>query len=192
MHCKASRKYLLPPRRQIINIRFCSRYCQQLTVIVLTVRTHYMYPIPYKSLLFSTEQLPSLMLEFNDFIVLTTDQASADNAQTVGLMAEKFAKKGWHFAQKQDSKSTSFNKPPGTRAYSTSAPQTSSPSITLITGGIADFPPRLQALQKEITDFLKEELYPIEEELMEHQRSSERWIPHQKMERLKVSPLILY
>lgn len=120
---------------------------------------------------------------------LTTDQASADNAQTVGLMAEKFAKKGWHFAQKQDGKS-SLN-PSGTRAYSTSAPQTSSPSITLITGGTTDFPPRLQALQKEITEFLKEEIYPIEEELMEHQRSQERWIPHQKLEQLKVSTLSL-
>ena len=33
---------------------------------------------------------------------LSLDQSSADNAKSVGLMAEWFAEKGWEFAQKQE------------------------------------------------------------------------------------------
>ena len=37
---------------------------------------------------------------------LSLDQSSADNAKSVGLMAEWFAEKGWEFAQKQEKLST--------------------------------------------------------------------------------------
>ena len=120
-----------------------------------------------------------------------TDQASADNAKSVGLMAERFADKGWEFAQAQDKWASQIFKPSGTRNYSTSAPQNSAPSISLITGPRSNFPPRLQKLYTEVGEFLTEEVLPIEEELFEHQRSDERWTPHRKMEELKVKPLKL-
>lgn len=96
-------------------------------------------------------------------------------------MAEKFAKKGWHFAQKQDNKSLNAS---GTRSYST---YLSNPSISLITGGTSHLPSHLQTLQKEVLEFVHEEIFPLEEKLLEHQRSADRWIPHQKMENLKVN-----
>ena len=102
-------------------------------------------------------------------------------------MAEKFANKGWEFARAQDNRASPVIKPSGTRNYSTSAPQTTAPSISLITGPRSDFPPRLQQLYGEVGEFLTEEILPIEEELFEHQRSEERWTPHRKMEELKVS-----
>ena len=50
-----------------------------------------------------------------------TDQASADNAKTVGLMAEDFANKGWSLAQHGSCTSNSFQiNPKGHRKYSTS------------------------------------------------------------------------
>ena len=51
-----------------------------------------------------------------------TEQASSDNAQAVGMMAENFAKKGWHFAQMQQKPGGSGGRSPfGTRAFSTHA-----------------------------------------------------------------------
>lgn len=70
------------------------------------------------------------------FISRPVDQASADNASAVGLMAESFAKKGWEFALKQDqsidSTSTSIPHTPHAgspmantkRSYSTLTPVT--------------------------------------------------------------------
>ena len=127
-----------------------------------------------------------------------TDQASASNAKEVGKMAEKFANNGWAFAQKQDNRPTRTPKPPGSRAFSTSAFQNatphrnhSAPSINLITGPPSTFPPRLQQLYREVREFIREEVLPIEEELFEHQQSTERWTPHSKMEALKVQETIL-
>ncbi len=116
-------------------------------------------------------------------------------------MAEKFADKGWAFAQKQDNTPTRIPKPPGARTFSTLAPQnatphrnhsTSAPSIELITGPPSTFPPRLQQLYKEVREFIREEVLPIEEELFEHQQSTERWTPHSKMEALKVQDTCMY
>ena len=69
---------------------------------------------------------PTYMSLFTHSItcVARTDQSSADNAKVVGLMAVDFAKKGWHFAQKQQSLGThigpgTLHTPGGTRRYST-------------------------------------------------------------------------
>ena len=53
------------------------------------------------------------------FSVSFSEQSSADNAEVVGLMAQDFAKKGWHFAQRQQSqhstRPTRGTPPDGTR-----------------------------------------------------------------------------
>ena len=63
-----------------------------------------------------------VLLEYLPTISFTvpTAQSSADNAETVGLMAEWMAEKAWHFAQ---SAAPSATPPKGRRSYSTTAAQ---------------------------------------------------------------------
>ena len=117
-------------------------------------------------------------------------------------MAEWFAKKGWDFAQKQDTVSRPFNisvpeKPArrirhstsiiGKRRYSTPAQRLpDSQSVALMTGDIGNFPSKLKQLHEQLSSFMEKEVYPIEEEFFQHQKSESRWIPHFEIERLKV------
>lgn len=116
---------------------------------------------------------------------LTTEQASADNARAVGLMAEDFANKGWHFAQKQQSKSSHSHNPSGSRAYSTSAHQRDIP-ISLLMSDVASFPLRLRELRERLLSFMEEHVFPLEATFWEHQTSRHRWTPLPVMEELKV------
>ena len=129
-------------------------------------------------------------------------------------MAESFARKGWDFAQKQDRlTSTPLRKftSPQQRSYSTLRPVTvcgkdffplgvrefSVPSGTdevsmaLITGNVANFPPRLKEIRKKLMDFMEEEVYPAERTLEDHQMSPDRWKPHPLIEELKVLLVLL-
>lgn len=138
----------------------------------------------------------------------TADQASADNARAVGAMAEKFAKQGWGFAIRQD-KLTTISSTTSTvprRSYSTLTPilhknqvppslkiQTSSSHtsagsvpIALMTGDVANFPPRLRDICSKLLDFMEEVVYPAERTLMDHQMSHDRWKPHPIVEDMKV------
>ena len=117
-------------------------------------------------------------------------------------MAEWFAKKGWDFAQKQDTLSRPFNisvpeKPArrirhptsniGKRRYSTPAQRLpDSQSVALLTGDVENFPSKLKQLHEQLLSFMEKEIYPIEEGLFQHQKSENRWIPHFEIERLKV------
>lgn len=137
-----------------------------------------------------------------------TDQSSADNAKTVGLMAEDFAKKGWHFAQKQQARGASVG-PGGTggvRHYSTftggfpgtkkttnselknwySNGATSDSLMALMTGDAGSFPPHLQEVRQKLTEFMEEYVFPNEKTVLDHQLSSERWTPLPLVEELKV------
>ena len=132
-------------------------------------------------------------------------------------MAEDFAKKGWHFAQKQQQHSqTSVHSPTShTRQYSTlsvarvstkppslsaSDPSRMSPTssyscgaagenslMALMTGDAASFPPRLRGLRESLSDFMEEYIVPNERAVLEHQQSDDRWTPLPLMEKMKVS-----
>lgn len=143
----------------------------------------------------------------------SVDQASADNAGVVGLMAESFAKKGWEFALKQDQGVTTINPhrshtvfPTTERSYSTLAPcmtfaggrdcsgsrsllctaAVGEVPVALMTRDIVNFPPRLKELRNRLLDFMEEVVYPAERTLMDHQTSHDRWVPHQLVEDMKV------
>ena len=154
------------------------------------------------------ERVFSLSLSFSE-------QSSAANAETVGLMAEDFAKKGWHFAQKQQSQSLGQSPRPSSspspRHYSTlSATRTTHSPVAnrskttppansyscgvgdgslmaLMTGDAASFPPRLRELRKSLADFMRERIVPSEREVLDHQLSDDRWTPLPLIEQLKVS-----
>ena len=100
-------------------------------------------------------------------------------------MAEDFANKGWHFAQKQQSKSSHSRNPSGSRAYSTSAHQRDIP-ISLLMSDVASFPLRLQELRERLLSFMEEHVFPLEATFWEHQTSQQQWTPLRVMEELKV------
>ena len=100
-------------------------------------------------------------------------------------MAENFANKGWHFAQKQQSRGSHSSNPSGSRAYSTSAHQRDIP-ISLLMSDIASFPLHLQELRERLLSFMEEHVFPLEATFWEHQTSQHRWTPLPVMEELKV------
>lgn len=51
---------------------------------------------------------------------------------------------------------------------------------------VSDLSPRVQAFHKQVRDFIRENIAPIEKELDKHYMSNERWTPHPKIEELKV------
>ena len=160
----------------------------------------------------------ALGVSVNLYCVPPPDQASADNARVVGLMAGKFADRGAEFALKQDqltpsgappfpspsvsnTQRRSFSTlgcigreggsplPPGARR-SVSSNERGVP-IGLMTGDTGDFPPKLGDLRKKLLDFMEEVVYPAEHTLADHQMSPDRWEPHPLVEDMKVWLLTL-
>ena len=147
------------------------------------------------------------MLTFG--LSLCSDQSSADNAKAVGLMAENFAKKGWHFAQKHQAQGTSHTvRPANTRSYSTFTRVPPHPSKTanhsprncysstastkdslmgLMTGDVESFPPLLSELREKLAEFMRDHVFPNEKAVLDHQLSSDRWTPLPLIEELKVT-----
>ena len=131
-------------------------------------------------------------------------------------MAENFAKKGWHFAQKQQALGSRAGQgtssiPRGTRNYSTIATNRMFPwpiqtnvitgrswytngaadksLMALMTGDMESFPPRFRAIREKLAVFMVEHVFPHETEVADHQLSPERWTPPPLIEKLKVSYL---
>ena len=129
-------------------------------------------------------------------------------------MAENFAKKGWHFAQKRQALGSRVrpgtNSPPhGTRSYSTLTASRTLPwpiktevipprnwysnraddksLMALMTGDTESFPPRLRAIREDLAVFMAEHVFPNEKKVADHQLSPERWTPLPLIEKLKVS-----
>ena len=98
-----------------------------------------------------------------------SDQASGQNAAEAGKAAKFFADLSWKFAQKQQHKAVS------------------SPQATNI-GSIAVSPeslgPKARRYHREVSEFVHEEILPIEQELRDH-TLSEDWKPSEKIEQLK-------
>ena len=93
-------------------------------------------------------------------------------------MAEKFAVKGWHLAQKQGGVSQQQR-----RHYSTGASRSSVP-VELLTGGV--LPPRLAELKERLAGFMADHVFPVESQLEAHQSSAQRWTVSPIIEELKV------
>ena len=133
-------------------------------------------------------------------------------------MAEDFAKKGWHFAQKQQSSGgTGAKGHSGARQYSTSAhsvkggpwwgrkndiiaPATARGNsssaggdslMALMTGDVGLFPSRLKELRKELLGFMEEHVLPQEAAVLAHQLSEDKWTPLPIIEELKVLVFLL-
>lgn len=147
--------------------------------------------------------LSNILLFLHPFTPSPPDQASASDASVVGLMAEEFAQKGWGFAQKQSSSSSSPSgqrrsystcsragiPPPSTRGFSNHANSEGAGDVTaLITGAVDNFPSRLRDTRTRLLNFMEEEVYPAERRLMDHQVTQDRWKPHPLVEEMKVGP----
>ena len=96
-------------------------------------------------------------------------QASGENAKAAGEMAKEFADISWSFAQKQELVDKKSNVP----------------SIGPIAVNVGSLSPKAQMLHKEVHEFVREIILPIEQELRNH-TESEDWKPSFKMEELKV------
>ena len=124
-------------------------------------------------------------------------------------MAEDFAKKGWHFAQKQQAlghSHTPTRDPSSPRSYSTIPGSTVYPvklntahtnsyssggvgdgSLTaLMTGDVASFPPRLREMREGLIEFMRECVVPNERAVLDHHLSHDRWTPLPLIEEMKV------
>ena len=96
------------------------------------------------------------------------DQASGENAKEAGEAAKIFANISWEFAQKQE-KTNAIN---------------NAPSIGQMSVQPDSLGPKARRLHKAVTEFVKEEIIPIEQELRNH-TLSEDWKPSEKIEELK-------
>ena len=84
-------------------------------------------------------------------------------------MAKEFADISWSFAQKQELVDNKSNVP----------------SIGPIGVNVGSLGPKAQLIHKEVHEFVREIILPIEQELRNH-TESEDWKPSSKMEDLKV------
>jgi hypothetical protein len=90
-------------------------------------------------------------------------------------VAKLFADMSWSFAQKQELVDKKSN----------------APSIGPIAVNVGSLGPKAQMIHKEVHDFVREIILPIEQELRNH-TESEDWKPSSKMEDLKVREFLRY
>ncbi|XP_071945026.1 acyl-CoA dehydrogenase family member 10-like [Antedon mediterranea] len=122
-------------------------------------------------------------------------QASSDSAKSVGMLAEHMASIGWSFAEKGNKSTGTTGSPPkplgASRSYSTffqprrsfSTHTESNPGILPVS--IDGLPKNVQNLHKKVKEFIDLNILPIEQELIAHQMSDQRWTPHPLIEQLK-------
>lgn len=56
----------------------------------------------------------------------------------------------------------------------------------LLLSDFSSFPPLLKDLREQLLHFMKEDIFPNESTLQDHQLSDKRWKPHPLIETLKV------
>ena len=96
------------------------------------------------------------------------DQASGENAAEAGKAAKFFADMSWKFARRQD------RDPVKERA----------PVLGPMAVSVDSLGPKARRYHSEVTEFVREEIIPIEQELRDH-TLSEDWATSQKIEELK-------
>ena len=102
------------------------------------------------------------------FISLFPDQASGENAAEAGKAAKFFADMSWKFARRQD------RDPVQERA-----PVLGPMAVTVDSLGS-----KARRYHTEVTEFVREEILPVEQELRDHTMSDD-WATSQKIEELK-------
>ncbi|XP_078083450.1 acyl-CoA dehydrogenase family member 10-like isoform X2 [Mustelus asterias] len=130
-------------------------------------------------------------------------QASSAKAETAGKLTEEVAELAWVFAVRegfQKFKSIPMKNPtPPVRKYSTWSRQSSSTAsslhhnsrqmVSVPKGHLIispdGLPAPVQELRLKLTAFMDKHIYPQEQELLDHQRAENRWIPNPIMEELK-------
>ena len=110
-----------------------------------------------------------ILFYFLIFLTVSTGQASGENAKAAGEVAKDFADLSWSFAQKQELVNKKSNVP----------------SIGPIAVNVCSLGPKAQMIHKEVHEFVREIILPIEQELRNH-TESEDWKPSSLMEELKV------
>jgi len=96
------------------------------------------------------------------------NQASGENAKEAGEAAKIFANKSWEFAKKHE----------------TSLRKSSKQVIGPIAVNVDSLSPKAQKLHADVTEFVREEIIPREQEFRDH-TNSEDWKPSEKIEQLK-------
>lgn len=155
------------------------------------------------------------MFKKNKSLPAAVGQASSASAEVTGKLAERMAELAWDFAVKEGFrvfKSIPVGKPGagptrGYRAWSgqqrpqrltatpehcaaglstsskTSPPHPAKGHLVISPDGLR---PPVQELYRHLQEFMKKHIYPLEQQLRDHQVSEDRWSPHPAMEQLKV------
>merc|ERR1719323_1246373 len=97
------------------------------------------------------------------------NQASGENARDAGEAAKWFADISWRFAQKQEKTNQSSN---------------SGVTIGPIAVNVESLGARARQYHAKVTEFVREEIIPVEQELRDH-TVSEDWQPSPRIEQLK-------
>lgn len=105
------------------------------------------------------------------------NQASSDNASSVGLLAEGFAKKGWSMTNKQN-----IN---GRRFFSTASSSNEHDTTSLLLGDVVSYPSKLKGIREQVIRFMNDHIFPNEDTLNDHASSSDKWRPHPLIQELK-------
>jgi hypothetical protein len=103
------------------------------------------------------------------FLPCSAGQASGENATAAGQVAKLFANMSWSFAQKQELVDKKVNVP----------------AIGPIAVNVGSLGDKAQKIHKEVHEFVRKIILPIEQELRNH-TESEDWKPSSIMEDLKV------
>jgi len=96
-------------------------------------------------------------------------QASGENAKEAGRVAKLFADMSWKFAQKQELTNQKLK----------------APSIGPIAVNVDSLSPQAQKIHAEVSEFVREIILPVEQELRDH-TESEDWKISPKLEEMKV------
>uniref|UniRef100_UPI00398E8CA0 acyl-CoA dehydrogenase family member 11 isoform X2 n=1 Tax=Pristiophorus japonicus TaxID=55135 RepID=UPI00398E8CA0 len=135
-------------------------------------------------------------------------QASSANAETAGKLAEEMADLAWVFAVREGFRIfksiPAGNQGPPLRKYSTWNRQRSAAGFSSTTSLDANhsrhlvsvpkghliispegLPAHVQELYHKLTVFMDKRIYPLEQELTDHQKAENRWVPNPRMEELK-------
>ncbi|XP_062890706.1 acyl-CoA dehydrogenase family member 11 isoform X2 [Mobula hypostoma] len=136
-------------------------------------------------------------------------QASSNKTDSAGVLAEKVAELAWMFAVREGfrifNSIPAGNAGPAVRKYSTWNRQRTSPAHFLspsllnvnhcrLSESVSKghliispegLPAQVQELYHKLTEFMDKHIYPQEQQLMEHKKADNQWIPNEKLEELK-------
>jgi len=113
-------------------------------------------------------------------------QASGVNAAAAGHLAKQFANISLQISSRSTSTTTQGPFANGRRHFSTSSQRSYSAPVSLspLAISVSSLSAKAQDYHARVTEFVREEIFPIEQELRDHQEE-ETWIVHPMIETLK-------